>query len=729
MIKLYVIGFSFVLFVISSAQTNQTKAHKAYSNFGYPEVVDRLDALQSLSAEAKRELADSYMRAANFTKAELLYSAIYNTADEQPEDLLHYAQCLKSRGKYNNAISVLERYIQKNPQDRRAQLHLKNNRYFEDLVKDMGQFKLKTLKINSTHQDSGPAFCNDQLIFTSSAHDINFAYRTWNGNNLPFLDLYRAGVDSVLEINNAKPFGKINKKYHEGPASFNSDGNCMILTRVNYKKPDTNGIRNLELVEVYKRQLRWDSIVPFHINSSAYSVGHGVLSADSKTLVFTSDMPGGFGQTDLYMCVRKADKTWGEAINLGPEINTEGREMFPYINSQGIFFFSSDGHAGLGGLDIFAVPFEKRKQSKIKNLGTPVNSRGDDHGIILNASNTKGFISSNREGGSGDDDIYGLTVLKPLRFEKRLTVIVKDSKGMPLSHTIVQLKNNAGALTTYTTDATGQIVYIADEIPPLIISASKTDYLDLEKPYTFNSEDDEAQLHITLENNPGYSLLAVIKNVKDQTALENVKIKIQLQKPIMTDSALTANDGKYQKALPIMKPGDSLVLLIKLEKNGYLTKETALRIKLKNPGVINLNEYLNTDLGKIEVGLDIAKMIDIKPIYFDLGKFNIRKDAQIELDKIVKIMNDYPKMYIELGSHTDCRSSAASNLSLSDKRANASANYIKSNIQNPERITGKGYGESRLKNSCACEGAIKSKCSEAEHQENRRTEFIILKAE
>lgn len=113
MIKLYVIGFSFVLFVISSAQTNQTKAHKAYSNFGYPEVVDRLDALQSLSAEAKRELADSYMRAANFTKAELLYSAIYNTADEQPEDLLHYAQCLKSRGKYNNAISVLERYIQK----------------------------------------------------------------------------------------------------------------------------------------------------------------------------------------------------------------------------------------------------------------------------------------------------------------------------------------------------------------------------------------------------------------------------------------------------------------------------------------------------------------------------------------------------------------------------------------------------------------------------------------
>ena len=154
----------------------------------------------------------------------------------------------------------------------------------------------------------------------------------------------------------------------------------------------------------------------------------------------------------------------------------------------------------------------------------------------------------------------------------------------------------------------------------------------------------------------------------------------------MLDSAITSTDGKYQKALPNMKPGDSLNLFIKLEKNGYLTKESTVRIKLKSPGVINLNEYLNTDLGKIEVGLDIAKMIDIKPIYFDLGKFAIRKDAKIELDKIVKVMNDYPKMVIELGSHTDCRSSATSNLSLSDKRAKASADYIKKLISNPEQI-------------------------------------------
>ncbi len=714
---------------IAWSQSKLNKAHKTYASYGYPDVVAQLDENASLSPELKRELADSYMRTGNFSKAELLYSSIHGTPDETEADLWNYAQCLKSRGKYSNAMSMLELLKQRKPSDRRATLHLKEPFYFEQLSKDLGQFKIKTLKINSAHQDFGPAYYQDYLIFTSSAHEINWAYRTWNGNNLPFLDLYRAGLDSSLEINNAKPFGKINKKYHEGPACFNTNGNCMMLTRVNYKAPDSNGVRHLELVEVYKRKDVWDSIVPFYLNSAKYSLGHAALSVDSKTLVFASDMPGGYGETDLYQCTRNEKGEWGNVKNLGPEINTEGREMFPFLNSQSFLFFSSDGHAGLGGLDVFAVPLEKRDRIKARNLGTPVNSRGDDHGFILNASNTAGFIASNREGGSGDDDLYGLQMLKPLVFEKRLHVTLKDADGKLLANTQIQLKTPSGVLASYTTDANGHILYVAEEIPNMTLFASKNDYLDLEKPHTFNPKSEEEFVTLVMEKNPGYSLVATVKNVKDQNPLSEVKIKILAKKPQMLDSAITSTDGKYQKALPKMKPGDSLNLFIKLEKNGYLTKESTVRIKLKSPGVINLNEYLNTDLGKIEVGLDIAKMIDIKPIYFDLGKFAIRKDAKIELDKIVKVMNDYPKMVIELGSHTDCRSSATSNLSLSDKRAKASADYIKKLISNPERINGKGYGESKLKNACACEGAVKSTCSEIEHQENRRTEFIILKSE
>ncbi len=175
------------------------------------------------------------------------------------------------------------------------------------------------------------------------------------------------------------------------------------------------------------------------------------------------------------------------------------------------------------------------------------------------------------------------------------------------------------------------------------------------------------------------------------------------------------------------KLNDQLNYSVTLSKSGFLTKSVDFTHKIVKPGLINMNEKLDVSLGKVEIGVDLSTLINIKPIYFDLGKYEIRKDAAVELDKIVKVMNEYPTMEIELGSHTDCRSSIASNLKLSDNRARASAEYIKKRISNPQRIFGKGYGESKLKVDCPCEGVVKSNCSEDEHQKNRRTEFIIIK--
>jgi outer membrane protein OmpA-like peptidoglycan-associated protein len=166
---------------------------------------------------------------------------------------------------------------------------------------------------------------------------------------------------------------------------------------------------------------------------------------------------------------------------------------------------------------------------------------------------------------------------------------------------------------------------------------------------------------------------------------------------------------------------------VRVEKPGYLQRTAVFTHEITKPGEVNMNETVNLSLGKVEVGMDLAKMIDMKPIYFDMGKSTIRKDAAIELDKIVQVMNEYPNMIIELGSHTDCRSSAASNLKLSNARAKASANYIIKKGVNKLRITGKGYGETKLLNNCLCEGSMQSSCSEDEHAKNRRTEFIITK--
>jgi outer membrane protein OmpA-like peptidoglycan-associated protein len=204
--------------------------------------------------------------------------------------------------------------------------------------------------------------------------------------------------------------------------------------------------------------------------------------------------------------------------------------------------------------------------------------------------------------------------------------------------------------------------------------------------------------------------------------LQGVKIKITDNFTGKTDSTLSP-DGNFRLPITGKTIGGRLSYNISFEKSGYLTRSVTYNAPIEKEGEIKVAETLDP----ISVGLDLAKIIDIKPIYFDLGKSVIRPDAAIELDKIVKVMNENPNMIVELGSHTDCRGTAASNMSLSDKRAKASAEYIKKRITNPERIYGKGFGESQLSNDCQCEGAVKSTCPEDVHQKNRRTEFKIVK--
>jgi outer membrane protein OmpA-like peptidoglycan-associated protein len=194
---------------------------------------------------------------------------------------------------------------------------------------------------------------------------------------------------------------------------------------------------------------------------------------------------------------------------------------------------------------------------------------------------------------------------------------------------------------------------------------------------------------------------------------------------LIDENTLSAGDVSEQ--LKGYKVGDELQLKIELSMPGYLNKTIDFKGRIEQEGVIQLHEKLKIELQPVTLGGDLAKMLRINPIYFDLGKYNIRKDAAIELDKIVKVMNENPNMVIELGSHTDCRSSIKFNETLSSNRAKSSAAYIQQRISNPSRIYGKGYGETRLLNDCGCEGTVKSTCTEEQHQLNRRTEFIIIK--
>jgi outer membrane protein OmpA-like peptidoglycan-associated protein len=711
-------------------QTSIKKANNHFSNFSYHKVIEKLEGNDHLTTDAQRKLAESYKLVGNHTAAEIAYAKLVNAADKTPNDVYAYAQVLKMNAKYTEAQQQMDVYAALNSKDSRVALHKQNKNYTIDLLKNKGQFDVKNLAANSPEQDFGVTYFKDQLVYTSSKHDINAAYRRWNGNNLPFLDLYIGTPDTNGEITNTKKFNTLNKKYHEGPASFSKDGNMVIYTQDNYKKKSKDGTTNLEMMISTFENGKWSIKKAFPLNNEEYSVGHPALSADGQTLYFASDIPGGKGGVDIYRATKDTNGNWINITNLGDKINTEGNEMFPFIHESGLFFFSSDGRPGLGGLDVFVTEIKNKKIGKVLNVGNPVNGPKDDFSMVLNSTKTKGYFASNRDGGKGDDDVYSYNLLKPFQFGKLIKGIAKDDKGTILANVSVNLYDAKGkVIQTITTNATGEYTFDVENPEAYKLSGKLSNYFDVNNTVNVSNDADVVVSNLILEKDPGLSIVAIITDAKTQQALSGVKITITQKDNTPFDSYVTQDVGNYRKALPTNKIGDKLVYKLKLEKAGYLTKDVDFTYTITKAGDINIHEALNLTLSKLEIGGDLAKMIDIKPIYFDLGKYTIRKDAAVELDKIVKIMNEYPNMVIELGSHTDCRATAVFNEKLSDNRAKASAEYIKKSITKTDRITGKGYGESKLKNGCACEGTVKSTCSEEEHQQNRRTEFIILSVE
>ena len=728
--KIFII-FCFILPISFFGQSSLKKANNHYNNYSYTKVIEKLEGeKKQINTDAQRKLADSYKITGNFAAADSVYSIIMQASDKTPQDIYAYAQILKMNAKYAEAQKQMDAYSALNAADSRTKLFNQNKTYTIDLLKDKGQFEVKNLAVNSTEQDFGLTYFKNEIVYTSSKHDINAAYRRWNGNNLPFLDLYIGKIEENGEITNSKKMSSLNKKYHEGPSSYNKAGTIIIYTQDNYQSKSSDGIRKLELMESTFKDGKWSEKIPFALNDKEYSVGHPSLSADGNTLYFASDMPGGIGGVDIYRVIRNADGTWGKAENLGEKINTEGNEMFPFVHESGMFFFSSDGRPGLGGLDVFVSQLKNNQFTKVINLGTPVNGSKDDFSFVLNEYKTKGYFASNREGGKGDDDIYSFNLLKQFQFGKTIKGVALDKSGEILANVKVELVDNNGKLiSTVVTDKNGAYSFDVENAGAYKLSGQKESYVSGKNNVSISEEQEFAEANVILEKDPGLSLVAIITDGVTKKALDGAKVAILEDGNKPFDNFITKADQGYRKTLPNNKVGDKLNYKIKIEKSGYLTKEVDFNYFISKSGDINVHEALDITLSKLEVGGDLAKMIDIKPIYFDLGKFTIRKDAAVELDKIVKIMNEYPNMEVELGSHTDCRATAVFNEKLSGNRVNASAEYIKKSITKPERISGKGYGESKLKNGCACEGTVKSKCTEEEHQQNRRTEFIILKAE
>lgn len=714
------------------------KADQYFNKLSYVAAIPIYEGLLDTKMDSPRmeaNLAFSYYQIGDMKKAVAYFQLAFSKGtDLSSEYMFYFAQALKQTGNYSESDKWMANFSQKNSTDLRAVSFNESPNYLSNINEKEEHVSIQIANFNSIYSDfGGYNFSKQQQLIFLSARKGTLTRNTWSWNGENYLNYFSVN-SQTSKVSVAGNIKKLNSDYHEGPLCFNNDESIVYFTRNNLakgkSKRDANDIQNLKIYyAVVSKEGSFSDIKELSVNSTSYSVGHPTISPDGKLLYFVSDMPGGFGETDIYKAAILADGNIGNPENLGAKVNTNGNESFPFVAANNQLFFSSNGHIGLGGLDIFVADISTEGiVSTIQHGGKLLNSCRDDFGFVLNKELTSGYFSSNRDGGVGGDDIYQFQITKPFVFKTIINGVVADkNSGKPVPFALVKIYDeNNNLIASTTTDENGNYSFV---LPPNSSYKMSVNSNGFESKQTIIDENNDlSAFNIELEKPQVLGISCLVNDIKTKKPIEGVKIVIKDKNTNKTlSTTLTNNNGAIQSPLDQIKIGDVVTVEIIVSKQGYLTKRMTKEVVFTQNGFVDLSQDVNLDISKLAVGMDLSSVIDINPIFFDYSRYDIRKDAAIELNKIVALMNDNPTLVIELGSHTDCRGPIAANMKLSNNRAIASANYIKSRISNANRIMGKGYGESKLKNGCACEGAVKPTCSEEEHQKNRRTEFVITK--
>lgn len=718
------LSLAIVLFVLGFTAHGQSlklkRADKFYAHLAYKSAQDIYVKLLDTKNESPvmlNHLAMCYYNTNQMAKSAETFAKYIQPESASSDELFYYSQALKQSGRTQEGDAQLQALYAKANTDLRAKSLIDNLNYLESMKAKGEQYTLRNLDINTEFSDFGGYTYFESVLYLSSKFESLSVKREWTWDGTRFLDVFLAKEENG-QWNDERMLNDICTKYHEGPVCLSGTNLYFTRNSAGKNKYDKNGIQNLSLyvgsVDVLGGVS--ETLLPFC--SAEYSVGHPAVSRDGKTLYFASDMPGSKG-VDIYEVSIEGFQKYGTPKRLEGNVNTDGDEMFPFIGSNGTLYFSSNGHIGLGGLDVFMVD----AKGDVIHLGQPLNSMNDDFAFILKDDNKTGYVSSNRPGGKGDDDIYAFTYTGPI--EIKISGVITDlANNTPIKEAYVVLLDEKGKqITSVKTDENGKYEMPALSGKTYTIQVKKENYIS-QKATVQTSESDVQKDFQLLED--AVAFVFDVKDKKSQNPLNGVNIKIEDLTRKTIKNLQTAENGSVSEKWISYKVGDEVKLNVTLNKEGYLSKTVGVTFVIPSQ-TVNVSELLDIAMSKLEVGGDLNELISINPIYFDKGKWNIRPDAALELDKIVAIMNQYPGMEIELGSHTDCRSSVKFNQDLSNKRAKASAEYIQKRISTPSRIKGVGYGESRLKVDCPCEGKVISTCSEEEHQKNRRTEFIITK--
>lgn len=485
-IFLVAIILSFMYPNLGYCQKLTTKlADKSFDEFAYIEAIGLYEYAYQRDTNDNyivKRLSDANRNIGNTEEVERWLKKLIDRKAEVPEDIFNYSQALKSNGKYLLAEQWLKEYSELRPEDGRVNIQVSLLEYINFLMRDSSNYEIMNTAINTPGSDMGPAFYKDKLIFSSTSINTK-AGPTYNWNELPFLDFYSAKVGVYGDLNTVTPFApKLKTPYHDGPASIDEKNNKIYFTRNNISKGKTlkskEGIVNLKIFLGELVEDEWKMTGSFRYNSDEYSVGHPSIDHNGTILYFASDMPGGYGKSDIYFSVLSGGQ-WSKPFNLGPKINTEGNEFFPFISKDGVLYFASNGHGGLGGLDVyFSVP-ERGVFNSIENMGFPINSPRDDFGLALDSTGMKGYFVSNRPRGKGDDDIFFLKI-KHVPVIIRGVVKDRDTKEILSDATVSVINENGRTILSSITGTDGQFEFEVNKGQQYVVNVIRDSYFENE---------------------------------------------------------------------------------------------------------------------------------------------------------------------------------------------------------------------------------------------------------
>lgn len=699
--------------IFTLLHNNQRKADLFYDQMSWRNALElylRITDKDPADLHARQRIAECYVKLNDPISAELWYSTLVKEVDAPPSVKYEYAEVLSKNSKYGEAIKWYELYAQAVPTDPLPKNKLEFIQHLDYYLRDSLLFKIISIGLNSTHSDFGPSYFKGGLVFVSSRDLDLFVKRhslASQNDEEALLNLFYSKKNNVtgdFDRVNLFSSGNLKSIYHDGPIAFYDHYKKAAFTR-NDRAPGWKSYKGKINLKIFLADVEESgtlkNIKPFPYSNDSSSMAHASFANGGNVMYFSSDIPSGYGGADIYFSVNKNGE-WSDPVNAGPLVNTSGNEFYPFMANDSTLYFASNGHGGLGGLDIFVSNKREGNFKKATNLGYPLNTAYDDFSMVTDSTGRLGYFSSNRTGGVGLDDIY--------LFAADHYFVVGRTREFPnLSNIIPDVS-----------------IYVRDEKGILIDSArsNKEGYFHLDLQLDENFSISAKKEGYDMLEDIGFSTKGLHFGVDSlafplwkRALFAKGKIYSNETHEIIPEALVTLKNVTDNTIDSVVSHNGEYSFLVHPNKK--------YSIKVEKEGFIPDGFNLNTkDLYKGELLNDIVLeeiYVEKEVIQFDYNKHDIKPESFVHLNRIARTLKKFPKQTLNIGAYADARGTVEYNQALSDRRANATVEYFLRKGIARERIVARGFGEELILNRCS-DGV---ECTEEEHSKNRRAELKV----